>query len=112
MADSTTVRLPRSRKPAFPDSCVGCGAEHPRSGITIWTWSVGWWAVVTLVALFWSKTARARAPACRRCAWALRFRRLASWAVVAAAIAVALVLTKRWLPKAPSLVGRAAGVGM
>jgi hypothetical protein len=112
MASATAVRLPRSQKARFPAACIGCGCENPGSGITIWTWSVSWWAVITLLAVFWSKTERTRAPACRRCAWALRFRRLGWWAVIAAAIAVSIFLTKHWLPKAPKLVGRGVMLGI
>jgi hypothetical protein len=104
MPFSTDIRLPKSQAAAFPCRCVGCGQAEPRSGVTIWTWDVSWWAFVTCLALFWSKAAKTRAPFCRRCAWSLRLRRLLNVAAFAAAICLAIHLHSRLFVSSPRLL--------
>ncbi|HEV3029661.1 MAG TPA: hypothetical protein VG457_18935 [Planctomycetota bacterium] len=103
---TVSVRLPKHQTPIFPALCVGCGADNPAHSVTLWTWSLGWWAFFTLLAVFWSKTAKATAPACRPCAWRLRFRRLASVAYFAVVVAVGIYGATHYLQKLPRLLIR------
>jgi hypothetical protein len=98
------VRLANIQKPIFPARCVGCGQEEPRHSVTIWTSSSSWWMIVTILALFWMRFAKARVPMCRRCAWRLRLRRLGYGAYFAAALAVSGWGVAHFTPKLPKLI--------
>jgi len=103
---TVSVRLPRHQTPIFPARCIGCGTEDPPSSVTLWTWSLSWWAVLTLLAVLWSKTAKATAPACSPCAWRLRFRRMGSVAYFAAVVAVGVYGATHAPQKLPRLLIR------
>jgi len=100
------VRLPRHQTPIFPARCVGCALDDPPHTVTVWTFSSSWWVILTALAALWSKTAKASAPACSRCAWRLRFRRLAGVAYVAAVVALAVYGLKHFLPGLHPLMQR------
>jgi hypothetical protein len=84
--------------------------ERPPDSVTLWTWSPGWWAFFTVLAVFWSKAAKATAPACRACAWKPRFRRLASEAYFAVVVAVGLQGAAHYFQKLPRLLIRLIAV--
>jgi hypothetical protein len=109
---STGVRLSKEQTPAFPPRCVGCDAPEPGFGVTVWTWSVSWWALLTALAFFWAKTAKVRAPFCRPCAWRLRLRRLAAAAFFAAAVVLAVYVYSRTFVTLPRLLRKLIAGGV
>jgi len=101
-----SIRLPKYQTPTFPATCLGCGVGDPRHSVTIWTNSSNWWMIVTILAAFWTKFAKATVPMCKRCAWRLRFRRLGYGLYFAASAAVAILCTTHFFPRIPKLFGR------
>lgn len=102
---STGVRLPKRQIPRFPSLCVGCRFENPPAGVTLWSCSSsGWGFFFPILILFQSQVAKVRAPFCRRCAWRIRFRRLAGAAIFIAVVLAAIYFTKDLFPQAPRLV--------
>jgi hypothetical protein len=73
MSLSTDVNLPRSHAPQFPDRCVVCGANEPKSTVTLLTGTQGWWTWI-LWTFGWPLIVKA--PACRWCGWRLHIGRL------------------------------------
>jgi hypothetical protein len=105
------ARLPKGFVPALPKRCVGCSAPDPDRRVTLWTMSSSWWVVLLPIVMFFSKATRTTFPACRGCAWRIRFRRMASFAIMMALILVAVTVVFRWLPASPRILRRLVGVG-
>lgn len=103
---STDVRLPRGQQPVFPDKCIDCGRGDGLTRVTLWGWDVPWWVLITVIGLFFAKAARARVPACRGCAWRMRFDRLGSAAVFCALTALGVWFGSTWMEEAPRLARR------
>jgi hypothetical protein len=64
MPTSTDVNLPRSHKPKFPDRCVICNRENPKSKMRYKAGTLGWTTI-----LFWSFGKRfvVYPPTCKPC---------------------------------------------
>lgn len=105
MPFSVGVRLPKSRTPLFPPLCVGCRADHPAHGVTLWSFGGSWWSFFVPVLIFFNtEVAKVRAPFCRRRAWTTRLRKLAFMMICAALVVGAIWLARDWFPRAPKLV--------
>lgn len=89
MAMSVDVNLPRSHEPRFPDRCVVCGRDGPRSHARIVTGTLGWW---TWLMWWWGRPFTVKAPTCPGCAWKLQGLRGASLLATMLITALALVL--------------------
>lgn len=84
--------LPRNVPPRFPDRCIRCFEPRPDRHVTLWVTSSPMLAWVVPIALLFSKVTRVRMPACRRCAWKMRFRRMGSVAAMLALVTLAFGL--------------------
>lgn len=104
----TFAVLPKGVVPAFPEKCVGCGEPKPDRHVTLWTMSTSWWVIVYPFAYLFSKATKVRFPACRKCSWKIRFRRMISTAVMLALIAAAIALVHPWVKGWPKLLQRLA----
>ncbi len=78
MALSTDVNLPRAHAARFPDRCVVCGCNNPKSHIRIITGTIGWW---TWTLWWFGKPFLVKAPTCACCAWKLHGRGVLSMLV-------------------------------
>ena len=107
----TYAVLPKGVEPAFPEKCVGCGADRPERHVTLWTMSTSWWVVLLPIAILFSKATKVRFPACRRCSWRIRFRRMISTAVMLALLVAAIALVRPWVKIWPKLFQRLAMAG-
>jgi hypothetical protein len=85
MAISTTINLPKTHEPRFPNRCVVCGHENPSSRVRIITGTVGWW---TWLLWMFGKPFVVKAPSCQVCAWKLHARRLISVLVILGCTAI------------------------
>lgn len=104
------AHLPKGFQPAMPDKCVGCLAPKPDGRVTIWTMSSNWLALLTPVAMVFSRATRVRFPACAPCAWRIRLRRLASFGISIALMLGAGYLVIRMTPTWPKLLRRLAAI--
>jgi hypothetical protein len=98
--------LPKDFRPAFPEKCVRCAAPKPAGRVTLWTMSTSWWAWILPIVMLFSKLTRVTFPACRGCAWRIRFRRLFSVALTLALMVAALGLVYPWTQGWPKLFRR------
>ncbi len=101
---STDIRLPKDRKPIFPDRCVACGMPGPDDRFRVGTHAIGWWTLA-----FWTFGRRfsVDVPACEACRRQMvrqrRIRRLVSGLFLVAGVGVAIYVVgnphgvKRWL---------------
>jgi hypothetical protein len=105
---SIDVRLSTTAVPRFPDRCVGCGADAPGRVVTVWAWRVPIWVLLTGIALFFTRARRTKVPACRRCGWRLRFRRLFETGAMIALVVAGMGLAARFSPQAPKLLRKVA----
>ena len=108
----STAHLPKGFAPALPRRCVRCFADAPDRRVTLWTMSSTWWALLFPIVMLFSKTTRTTFPACRGCSWRIRFRRMASFAIMLALMLAAAALVTRWLPAWYRPLRRLAGVGI
>lgn len=101
----------RGFTPVLPDHCVSCFAETPGNSVTIWTSSTNWLGLLIPIAFFFAKTTKLTFPACRGCAWRIRFRRMASFAVMIALGCAGIYFSRNWVPGWPSILRRFVMVG-
>lgn len=78
MGLSSDVRLPKNRKPEFPNRCVVCGQEHPDSTVPVSTRAIGWWTW-----MFWlpGRKFSVQVPACSGCGRRLWRQHLFRWLI-------------------------------
>ena len=105
------ARLPLGTKPLFPRRCIRCFQAEPDRSVTLWVTRTSLWAWIIPLALVFSKVTRVTVPACRGCAWKVRWRRMAGVAVtialVVAAFGAVYAAGKTW----PRLLRRLAAAG-
>jgi hypothetical protein len=91
MPISTDVNLPKKHKPKFPNRCVICNRENPKSTMRFGAGTIGWTTV-----LFWSFGKRfvVRPPACKPCGRKMHVSRISS--LVVTGVLVLLMLFLVW----------------
>ena len=103
--------LPKDHAPAFPDRCVACCEPTPARSVTIWTMTTSGWVVLLPIVLLFSKATRVRFPACSRCAWRIRLRRLFSIPLTYATVGIAVYCSYRWFESWLKIFRRLAAAG-
>ena len=97
MALCTSVKLPRSYTPTFPDQCIACGELAPGGFLEVSTQTVG---LFTLITLHPGSRFSANVPACPICAQFLRrrkrFRTLLTWGLAIVGVAIAFYILKSY----------------
>jgi len=89
---SNDVKLRRTKKPVFPDTCIACGQAHPGHSLEYSGRASSW----VHLFLWWYPGSKhtVAVPACPPCASVLRrnriLRGLLSWAAIAVSVAVVI----------------------
>lgn len=89
------IHLPKDYIPKFPEQCVRCGLANPSHGVTLWTPSSNPMSYVPVIGILATGTARVTFPACRKCAWMIRVRRLTSFGLLGLSIVGTAYAAKR-----------------